>query len=257
MGMGILDTLFRSRSDVPVVAPADFVMGGPEEDPPEESQDYPNTDDIDGLALAIEYQHVNGAISSRLITCKSINPNPPGFLRAHCHLRNDFRTFRVDRIRSIVEMGTGEIIDKRGILVFLAPYIEFAADQEKAKAQRLFQRIAGPGIKVLVFLAASDGNVHPAERKVIIDYAQSESHRLFPYQDFDEVATLRWINHLKPTRNAALGAVQMLMEDLDHFKEFAGTMMTLVRADGHLDEMEDAAIREIIAEVRRERRIRS
>jgi len=253
--MGILDTLFRNRSDVPVVAPANFVMSGPEEDPPEEAQDHPNTDDIDGLALAIEYRHVNGAISSRLITCKSINPHPPGFLRSHCHLRNDFRTFRVDRIRSIVDMGTGEIIDKRGILAFLAPYIEFAVEQDKAKAQRLFQRKAGPGIKVLVFLAASDGHVHPAERKVIIDYAQSESRRLFPYQEFDAVATLRWINHLKPTRNAALKAVAQLTEDLDHFKEFARTMMTLVRADGYLDEMEDVAVREIIAKVRKEQGI--
>jgi tellurite resistance protein len=248
--MGILDKLFRNRSDVPVVAPADFVMGGPEEDPPEETRDHPSTDDIEGLALAIEYQHVNGALSSRLITCRSINPSPPGFLRAHCHLRNDFRTFRVDRIRSIVEMGTGEIIDKRGIRVFLAPFTEFAAEQDKAKAQRLFQRKTGPGIKVLVFLAASDGHVHPAERKVIFDYAQAESNRLFPYGEFDPVATLRWINHLKPTRKAAMRAVAQLTEDLDHFQEFAKTMMTLVRADGHLDEMEDVAVREIIAEVR-------
>lgn len=253
--MGIFDTLFRNRSDVPVVAPADFVMSGPEEDPPEDAQDHPNIDDIDGLALAIEYQHINKEISSRLITCRSINPNPPGFLRAHCHLRNDFRTFRVDRIRSIVEMGTGEVVNKRGILAFLAPYIEFAAEQDKAKAQRLFQRKTGPGIKVLVFLAASDGHVHPAERKVIFDYAQSSSRRLFPYQEFDAVATLRWIDHLKPTRNATLKAVAKLTEDLDHFKEFTGTMMALVRADGHLDEMEEAAVRDIIAVVRKEQGI--
>ncbi|HSM39651.1 MAG TPA: WYL domain-containing protein [Afifellaceae bacterium] len=253
--MGIFDTLFGSRSDVPVIAPDDFVMGGPETDPPEDTLDHPNIDDIEGLALAIEYEHVNGDISSRLITCKSINPNPPGFLRAHCHLRNDFRTFRVDQIRSIKEMGTGEIIEKSDVPDFLAPYIEFAAEQDKAKAQRLFQRKAGPGIKVLVFLAASDGHVHPAERQVIVDYAQAESKRLFPYQAFDEVATLRWINHLKPTRNAARRAVMVLMEDLDHFKQFAGTMMALVRADGKVVEMEEEAMREIITEVRRWRGI--
>ena len=248
--MGILDTLFRNRPDVPAVAPVDFVMSGPETDPPEDTQDHPSIDDIEGLTLAIEYHHVNGVISSRLITCKSINPNAPGFLRAHCHLRNDFRTFRVDRIRSIKEMGTGKLIDKRGVLEFLAPYIEFAAEQDKAKTQRLFQRKVGPGIKVLVFLAASDGQVHPAEQKVIIDYARAESRRLFPYQEFDEVATLRWINHLKPTRNAVRRAVLTLTEDLDHFRNLAGTMMTLIRADGRIDRMEDVAVREIIAEVR-------
>lgn len=253
--MGIIDTLFRNRSDVPVIAPDDFVMTGPETDPPEEVLDHPNIDDIEGLALAIEYDHVDGETSSRLITCKSINPNPPGFLRAHCHLRNDFRTFRVDRIRSIKELGTGEVIDRRSVVAFLAPYVEFAAEQDKAKAQRLFQRKVGPDIKVLVFLAASDGHVHPAERQVIIDYARAEADRLFPYQEFDEVATLRWINHLKPTQNAARRAVMMLMDDLDHFKQFAGIMMALVRADGKVVELEEAAMRDIIGEVRRWRGI--
>ena len=47
----------------------------------------------------------------------------------------------------------------------------------------------------------------------------------------------------------------VLMEDLDHFKQFAGTMMALVRADGKVVEMEEEAMREIITEVRRWRGI--
>lgn len=253
--MEILDGLLHNRSDIPILPPDNFVMSGPAIDPPEEPHENPYLDDIDGLVLAIEYRDLSGAISSRIITCKSINPNPPGFLRAHCHLRGAFRTFRVDRIWSITELGSGEIVDKRGVLEFLAPYIDFAVAQNKATAQRHFQRRVGPGIKVLVFLAASDGHIHPLERRVIIGYARSESHRLFPDQDFDHDATLRWINHLKPTRMEARSAMLKTMQDLEHIEEFAAAMISVVYADGHLDKAEQNAARAIIEAARNERRV--
>ncbi len=253
--MGILDKLFHNRADVPVAPPENFVMRGPEVDPPEESPEIPDQDDIDGIALAIEYEHPSGAISSRVITCRAINPEPPGFLRAHCHLRHAYRTFRVDRIRSITDMETGEVAAGPDVLEFLAPYIDFAVEQDKAKAQRRFQRRVGPGIKVLVFLAAADGHVHLREQKVIMEYAQSQSRRLFPDQRFDKEATIRWINHLKPTRFAARKAAIKLTQDLDRFKRFAGTMISVVYADGFLDKSEDEAVRDIIEAVRNERGI--
>ena len=129
--MKLLDSLFHNRPDVPILPPDNFVMSGPATDPPEEPHEKPYLDDIDGLVLAMEYKDLFGAISSRIITCKSINPARPGFLRAHCHLRGAFRTFRVDRIWSIRELGSGEIVDKRGVPEFLAPYIDFAVAQDK------------------------------------------------------------------------------------------------------------------------------
>ena len=251
----VIDRLFVNRKDVPIVPPRNFIMEGPEEDAPEAVNESHSLKDIDGLALAIEYQDPSGAISTRVISCRSVNPTPPGFLRAYCHLRDEYRTFRIDHIRSITDMETGEVIDKHGVVDFLGPYIVYSVKQKNVRAQRRLQYRAGPGVKVLVFLAAADGHVHSKERKVILDYAVTESLMASPDQDFDSEATIRWINHVKPTRYAARVAALKLTEDRDRFSRFSKTILSLIRADGHVDRAEAEAVREIIAAVRAERDI--
>lgn len=251
--LGFIDRLFSKRSDTPVVPPPDFVMGGPAVDAPEEVLETPALKDIDGLALAIDYEDPAGALSRRVILCRAVNPNPPGFVRAYCHLRHAYRAFRIDRIRAVTDMAKGDVLTGPDIVEFLAPYVDFSIEEEKAKAQRRLQYRAGPGVKVLVFLAAADGHVHAREQTVILDYAVTESARLSPERPFDTEATIRWINHVKPTRFAAHAAALKLAEDPDRFKRFAGTMMALVRADGVLHETEADAVRDIIAAVRSRR----
>ncbi len=253
--LGFIDKLFSNRSDTPIVPPPDFVMGGPAVDAPEEAVETPALKDIDGLALAIDYEDPAGALSRRVILCRSVNPEPPGFVRAYCHLRHDYRTFRIDRIRAVTDMAKGDVLTGHDVLEFLAPYIDFSIEEEKARAQRRLQYRAGPGVKVLVFLAAADGHVHAREQTVILDYAVTESLRRSPDEPFDTDATIRWIHHVKPTRFAAHAAALKLAEDVDQFKRFAGTMMSLVHADGVLHEAEADAVRDIIAAVRSERGI--
>ena len=249
----VFDKLFVNRKDVPVVPPRNFIMDGPETDAPEFFDDSRRLMDIDGLALAIEYRDPVGALSKRVISCRSVNPRPPGFLRAYCHLRDEYRTFQLDRIRSITDMETEELIDKRGVVEFLAPYIDFSIKQEKVRAQRRLQYRAGPGVKVLVFLAAADGHIHSRERQLIVDYAITEAMREAPDSSFDAEATVRWINHVKPTRFAARSAALKLAEDVDRFRQFSQTMISVVQADGRVDEAEAEAVRDIIAAVRSER----
>ena len=251
--MGLFDRLFKGNKDTPVIPPKGFVMTGPAEDAPEDDDGWDTeavAEDIDGLVMAIEYVDPNGELSSRMITCRAISPEPPGYLRAYCHLRDSYRSFRIDRIREIREMESGEILHGGEILVFLAPYINFAIEKEKAVEQRNLQRQVGPAIRVLVYLAASDGHVHEAERRVIMNYVQAESRRLLPAQPFDAAATGRWIDHLKPTSAAAWNSVIRLADDAEHFPEFARTMIDLVNADGTINADEAAATREIIAAVR-------
>ena len=127
--LNVFDKLFVNRNDGPVVPPRNFIMEGPETDAPEAFDDTRRILDIDGLALAIEYRDPVGALSTRVISCRSVNPRPPGFLRAYCHLREEYRTFQIGRIRSITDMETGELIDKHGVVEFLAPYIDFSVKQ--------------------------------------------------------------------------------------------------------------------------------
>ena len=249
----VFDKLFLNRNDVPIVPPRNFIMEGPETDAPEAVDGSRTIMDIDGLALAIEYRDPVGALSTRVISCRSVNPRPPGFLRAYCHFREEYRTFQIDRIRSITDLASGDVIDSRGVLEFLAPYIDFSIRQRKVRDQRRLQYRAGPGVKVLVFLAAADGHVHRNERQIIVDYAVTEALRQSPGNAFDSEATVRWINHVKPTRFAARSAALKLTEDADRFKRFTGTMMSLVQADGRLDQAEAEAVRDVMSAVRSER----
>lgn len=68
--------------------------------------------------LLIEYVDGAGASSSREVLPLSLegeDTSPtrfePSYLEAFCHLRNDHRTFRLDRIRSIGSATTGEMLD--------------------------------------------------------------------------------------------------------------------------------------------------
>ncbi len=251
--MGLFDRLFKSRKDTPIVPPKGFVMAGPAVDALDDDQDWDDTrvaEDIDGLVMAVEYIDTGGELSSRMITCRAIKPEPPGYLRAFCHLRDTYCTFRIDRIKQIREIETSEILEGNEILSFLAPYIDFAVEKKKAENQRNLQRHVGPAVRVLVYLAASDGHIHDTERRVIIDYVSSESQRLLPDQPFDRTATGRWIDHLKPSSSAAWNSVIRLADDEEQFTEFAKTMIELVQADGKIDADEAVATREIIAAVR-------
>lgn len=251
--MGLFDRLFKNRKDTPVVPPEGFVMSGPDVDAMDDDQDWDDgvvAEDIDGLVMAIEYIDTDGGLSSRMITCRAIKPEPPGYLRAYCHLRDSYCTFRIDKIKEIREIESSEILQGKEILTFLAPYIDFAVEKKKAEAQRTLQREVGPAVRVLVYLAASDGHIHGTERRVILDYVAMEAKRILPDQPFDEIATGRWIDHLKPSSSAAWNSVIRLADDDDQFSEFAKTMIELVQADGKIDADEAVATREIIAAVR-------
>lgn len=65
----------------------------------------------------IEYADADGVVSQRDITPKSIHlirGQPDLLIKAHCHLRNEERTFRSDRILSCRNMKTGRVIGDLG-----------------------------------------------------------------------------------------------------------------------------------------------
>jgi uncharacterized membrane protein len=65
----------------------------------------------------IEYQDVDGNITNRVITIKSIRREGyKVYIKAYCHLRDEKRTFLRDRIiGDIVDADTGEIVNKEAL----------------------------------------------------------------------------------------------------------------------------------------------
>jgi hypothetical protein len=66
------------------------------------------------LNLFIEYQAANDDKTERDIIVYGRTPfQPRGELRAFCELRQDFRTFKLNRIQTMVNKATGEVIQNK------------------------------------------------------------------------------------------------------------------------------------------------
>lgn len=74
---------------------------------------------ISGLKVPVflRYHDADGEISERVVTVEEVQgietkqSFTPIYIMGHCHLRNDYRTFRVDRIEVIADPLTGELIE--------------------------------------------------------------------------------------------------------------------------------------------------
>lgn len=62
----------------------------------------------------IQYEDATGKASQRRITLHDVVKEPGGqlYLKAFCHLRNDERTFRIDRIRSLIDQNSGTTLTR-------------------------------------------------------------------------------------------------------------------------------------------------
>lgn len=61
------------------------------------------------MTLRIYYRSGEDEVTERVISDPEIEP--PNNIHAHCHLRNEKRTFSLSRIEAAVDLGSGEVID--------------------------------------------------------------------------------------------------------------------------------------------------
>jgi uncharacterized tellurite resistance protein B-like protein len=152
------------------------------------------SDDLRGITFAIEYTDSGGRETTRRITVQDLRQTADGrmYLHCFCHECREHRTFRFDRIRSIIDLDgvvhepgnffrdelnmavspirpAGSISrDKR------PPATRSAYSDRPGTAQR---RVAQDGALLLAALARSDGIMHPAEIEVIVDYMAERAIR--------------------------------------------------------------------------------
>lgn len=149
--------------------------------------------DIAGTALAIEYVDSKGNASRRRISLGAIQVDERGrvFLQAYCMERRALRSFRMDRVHTVIDVD-GEVHEPHRyfseILRIDMPDECFATAEHKAEASlavafreapppvrdavpgRAQRHAARDGLRVLAALARSDGIMHDAEIEVILDY---------------------------------------------------------------------------------------
>jgi hypothetical protein len=92
--------------------PGDFFKPGPTPRTPIYYDEPPLSSS--GKSYLIDYQDFDGNVTRRTITVKRISKEGGCiYIKAYCHLRDELRTFRRDRIiGQIIDEETGELLDK-------------------------------------------------------------------------------------------------------------------------------------------------
>jgi hypothetical protein len=149
-------------------------------------------EDLWGVTFAIEYLDGRNNLTTRRITLRELYRSDDGvlYLQSFCHERQLRRSFRFDRIQSVIDLD-GEVHEPRR---FFESELHFPIDDHAtspaapARARRMPQVVVTPaapvgalpgraqrfaardGLRVLAALGRSDGFLDDAEIGVILDY---------------------------------------------------------------------------------------
>lgn len=182
----------------------------------DDAADFETDDDsrdalLDGLRIWISYRDTTGSLSGRWVRIYRIERRSAAdYLVAHCELRDNTRTFRLDRIVQVAD-GSGEIHDPTP---FFRPYIPQAQTARRTKPDTGFDRAlrlvdhVGDDLKVLAFVGESDGRFGKIELDVLLRYADYRAAELGIELGSQEVAALkRWMKALNPDAKALRAAI--------------------------------------------------
>jgi hypothetical protein len=118
--------------------------------------------------LQINYISGEGKQTTRTIRVKEFSKTlHGGLILAHCHLRNENRTFRTDRIRSCIDTETNKSIPN------IAEYLlEKYESSYQAKADKMLETYYDH-LSILIYAAKLDGQLRKEERLVIREACRS------------------------------------------------------------------------------------
>lgn len=179
--IGRLMVVIRTKCSAPVAKDALKFQGINEsvpqaEDSAEMLLPYDAAEALDGSlaghTLMIEYEDGEGRQSRRRITIRQFVGGTPGRIDAICLERQAVRTFRLDRIKSIIDRY-GEVFEPaskyfESKLGIKAPDL-FAPSKSEAYRLKIMS-VVGPGLHLLTAIAAADRFLHAEEQEAIMRY---------------------------------------------------------------------------------------
>lgn len=152
----IKDYTFPSHSSLPTISPK------PHDQPTREAS-LPD--------VRIIYEDASGNQTERRIT--PLHCSASGVVNAHCHLRNDERTFRLDRIRVVYDSDTGNALDKH-VWIDSLPKVEseeWRSDTQTEQIFRVAADIQPEGIRIRVDDSPAPAHNSIAEQPITTDKA--------------------------------------------------------------------------------------
>lgn len=206
------------RAHVPAVDPAEAATPG-------------RSDESSGWSVFITYGDGKSEESSRVITLRSIagHYGEPTTIGAHCHLRRQHRTFRVDRITGMACAATGEELDP----------VEHCIALHRSGALKIEDLVLTRLMRVLTFMARCDGEFHTLERSALEDVL-GRYFRFFGGDDDAFECALRESPRLAPSAEdviKALGWMKRAPRGPELSRFVLNSCGTVIDADGrHADE---------------------
>ncbi|WP_292087695.1 TerB family tellurite resistance protein [Brevundimonas sp.] len=195
------------------------------------------------LIYHITYRDSEGHESIRIITLRRIDPTPSGYkLFCWCHAAEANRQFRVDRIREVFCIATGEVFSDPVTYFAEHPMLNSPKDPEGYALSVCRQEV-----NLLVILAAADGVVHEDEQERILIHVYDRLSHL----ELDEGKLRRRLSKIVPDT----AAFEAAMWRMGRFRDgdapaLMRTMRKLIDADGHVAPEEIAFAEEISARLK-------
>lgn len=277
--MGVLDwLLLRSSGPESVVPAIPLPSGGiaplPAEARDDEEDEGDDAEILSGRPLAvamplgdlfcaIEYADAVGGFARRRVTLKTCRVATGGpVLGAICHERRAYRTFRLDRIRCVID-ADGEIHAPGVWLQAMAGVrldgLQAAPGAVEVEQARALRQALGPELAILVTAARSDRQFHIAELDMIEQFAEREVSRLLREGDlqgefgvgaFDQLRPI--IGGMRPGRDTIWTAMRAVSRRRAARRDRLGqALRQVIEADGRVHPAERAMLAEFEAEMAR------
>ena len=172
---------------------------------------------LEGMTVGLTYEDLEGNVSERLVNSVRLVDAPEGpFLWAYCHLRKDYRAFRLDRIRQIRDYKTGAHTDNAA--VFFKPYMmerERGEDSRRdfeSRTTREVLGLIGDELRILAFVAMADRHFDTREEALISEFIRERARQLGSeaVDSYDHGRVLEWMRAQKPTFSGLERAVERL-----------------------------------------------
>lgn len=121
-------------------------------------------------SLKLHYRDASGTTTIRVVQAQECDTtNPEGYLIGYCELRQDIRTFRIDRIQRAIDMATGEIIDD------LCAFAE--ASFKASPAHSIIQLLddSADALRGLFYIGKADGRFTKKEKELFLAFCHHAS----------------------------------------------------------------------------------
>lgn len=119
--------------------------------------------------LHINYRRGTDEATQRDVSVTDFDPST---ISGHCHLREQYRSFRIFDIQECHDTATGEVVDRDHLATYLYALYKKSS---RYTLERLMQP-EFPVLDILAYIARADGQIRAAERQIIATACKVFTH---------------------------------------------------------------------------------